>query len=219
MNGISPSSHHGSQLEGPADRSRSQTFGPYLLVERVRGTSEAEVCKALALQRGRFGGVVTVKCFRPELTRAPGFERAFLDGAARAATLDHPNIARVIDFGLIGETFYVVTERLDGWPLRSVMKALGRAHLNLRGSLVAEIAVEIARGLEYAHASGMLHLGLNPGTVTLLRTGGVKIHDFGAVDVGDRPARRLRYFAPEQARGQPVDARADVFALGVLTWE
>jgi serine/threonine-protein kinase len=214
-----------------------QTFGPYLLVERIGAGAAGDLYTAVPSDRRTFGRVVTLERLRPELSASPKQVGAFLAAARAVSLLEHPNIAKVLDYGLVDGTGYVTTEHLEGRDLALVGHALGRARLWLRPLPVAQICVQIARGLEHAHALRdargrphlIVHRNINPSTVILLGTGDVKIVGFdvtGAAGAAGRvpaeregQARRLRYVSPEQVRGEPLDARSDVFSLGVTMWE
>jgi serine/threonine-protein kinase len=214
-----------------------QIFGPYLLVERAGTSATGEVFTAFALDRERFGQVVLVKRVYAELSSSWEFVRAFSAVARLAALLDHPNIVRVIEHGQVKGAYFIATEHLDGHDLGSVLRALRTARRSLRSLPVAQICAQIARGLHAAHTMAdpdgrpcrIVHGSLSPATVVLLRSGGVKIVDFDAVE---RPepsgrvqtqhrnlARRLRYFSPEQVRGEPLEGSSDVFSLGATMWE
>src|SRR5439155_13453985 len=141
----------------------------------------------------------------------------------------HPNILSIFDFGADGGQAFAAMELLDGETLR---ERLARGALPVRKS--TECAIQVARGLAAAHEKGLVHRDLKPDNVFLLRDGQVKILDFGLArqtpsgdaEVTSLPTTdpgtvlgTLGYMAPEQARGQPVDARADLFSFGALLYE
>jgi hypothetical protein len=238
MNGASTRRDYDTRLERPVRGVRlPQTFGPYLLIERIGAGGMADVFRAMAIDPSGRGVQLAVKRMRPELGEAPDFVRMFTDEARITAMLDHPNIVRVFDFGRVDDSYYLAMEHIDGKDLSSVMLALRSAGLSLRAAPVAQICLDVARGLDYAHtlrdanggACEIVHRDINPSNVMLTRAGGVKILDFGVVKASanlgkmqtqyGRIKGKLGYLSPEQARGEPVDARSDIFSLGIMMWE
>lgn len=182
----------------------------------------------------RLGRRVAVKILRPDLARDPSFQARFRREAQSAAALNHPNIVAVYDTGedvLAGEGAdaivvpYIVMEYVDGMTLRQLL-ASGRR-------LLPERALEISGGvlsaLDYAHRHGIVHRDIKPANVMLTRTGDVKVMDFGIAralnDVGNTMTATsavmgtAQYLSPEQARGEVVDARSDLYSAGVLLYE
>jgi serine/threonine protein kinase len=225
-------------LETPVPSVRlPQVFGPYLLVEQIGAGGMAEVFKALVLRGKWRGRALAIKRIRAELSEAPHLVRMLADEARITALLDHPNIVRVFDFGRTAESCYLAMEYLDGKDLASVMSGLRSAALSLRSAPVAEIALQIARGLDYAHMlrdpqgrpCRIVHRDVNPANIMLDRSGHVKILDFGVVKTSaflrkshtreGRIKGKLAYLSPEQARGEQLDGRSDVFSLGIMMWE
>ncbi len=182
----------------------------------------------------RLGRRVAVKILRPDLARDPSFQARFRREAQSAAALNHPNIVAVYDTGedvLAGEGAdaivvpYIVMEYVDGMTLRQLLTS-GRR-------LLPERALEIISGvlsaLDYAHRHGIVHRDIKPANVMLTRTGDVKVMDFGIAralnDVGNTMTATsavmgtAQYLSPEQARGEVVDARSDLYSAGVLLYE
>ncbi len=177
----------------------------------------------------RLGRRVAVKLLRPDLARDPSFHARFRREAQASASLNHPNIVAVYD---TGETDvqgtlvpYIVMEFVDGTTLRDLVKS---GH-----HFQPERALEIAEGtlaaLDYSHRHGIIHRDIKPGNVMLSRTGQVKVMDFGiARAIADSAATMTQtsavlgtaqYLSPEQARGEVVDARSDVYSTGCLLYE
>ncbi|HEY2323278.1 MAG TPA: serine/threonine-protein kinase [Thermoanaerobaculia bacterium] len=155
----------------------------------------------------------------------------FEQEARATAALHHPNIVTIHDFGTSDSTPYLVTELLEGESLADV---LARGPVSVRRCL--SWAVQILRGLAAAHARGIVHRDLKPANIFVLGDGSVKILDFGLAKVAhalstpkDAPTERISeagmvfgtigYMAPEQLRGETVDARSDIFSFGVLMYE
>ena len=181
----------------------------------------------VARRRGPHGfeRLVVIKRLRAELV---GDERAalrLLDEARIAASLYHRNIAQVLDLGLDGGELCLVSEYVPGTDLARLLDATGAA---LPEELALTIVLELARALAYAHGrDGVVHRDVSPPNVLLGDHGEVKLTDFGIARArsrlyttrSDTIKGKLGYMAPEQVRGDPVDARADVFALGVILYE
>jgi tRNA A-37 threonylcarbamoyl transferase component Bud32 len=213
-------------------------LGRYRLGERLGQGGMAEVFRAEvdAPAPGGFGKPLVIKRLRRELARVPEIAAMFAAEARLAQRLHHGGIVQVFDYGVDGEGMpYLVMELVDGVPLDALL-----AHLHASGRRlpVAEallVAHEIAEALAYAHRLagddgaplGLVHRDVTPRNVLLSREGVVKLADFGIARVTRGAAATLPgtvkgsigYLSPEQARGAPLDARTDQFALGVVLWE
>jgi serine/threonine protein kinase len=161
----------------------------------------------------------------------------FCNEARICALLHHPNIVEVYDFGQIGSAYFMAMEYLRGRDLAAVMRALRLRHGAVPPPVAAHVARRIALGLHHAHeatfgdgrAAEIVHRDVTPSNVMLLRTGGVKVLDFGIAKAAEnaRPAvpqktrvkGKLAYLSPEQVRNGELDGRSDVFSLGVVLWE
>ena len=159
------------------------------------------------------GVVVALKVLDPALFSQPNAKLAelFLKNARAAARLRHRNIIRIFDAGEAGGTAFVASELVEGESLRQL--------LDLRPLSIAraiQIFDDVASALAYAHEEGMVHRGVKPPNIIVLRDGMAKIGDFGLGQIG--PAA-LRYMSPEQARGEPLDLRSDLFSLGAVFYE
>jgi serine/threonine protein kinase len=168
------------------------------------------------------GAVVALKRLDPAVLSKSdaNFASRFLKHARSARLLQHRNIARIHDAGEVGGTVYVAMEMLEGQSLRRILEAgpvpIARA---------IQIAHDIACGLAHAHLEGVVHGAIKPSNVIVLRSGVVKITDFGigqleqAAQLSGARAGCLSYMSPEQLRGGPVDHRCDIFSLGALFYE
>jgi eukaryotic-like serine/threonine-protein kinase len=169
--------------------------------------------------------LVAVKVLFPEFARDPSFVERFRREAHNAASLNHPNIVGVYDWGQEHGTYFIVMEYVEGQSLRDIL----RAQRTLPAVQAAAIGAEIADALAFAHAHGVVHRDVKPGNVLITPTGQVKVTDFGISANPTDAAQGLTqtgsvmgtatYFSPEQAQGFPVDGRTDVYALGVVLYE
>ena len=168
---------------------------------------------------------VAVKVLFPEFARDPSFVERFRREAQNAASLNHPNIAAVYDWGQERGTYYIVMEFVEGRSLRDIIRTEGP----LPAAAAARIAGELADALAFAHRNGVVHRDVKPGNVLITASGQVKLTDFGiAANQFDANQGLTQtgsvmgtatYFSPEQAQGHPVDGRSDVYSLGVVLYE
>ena len=167
---------------------------------------------------------VALKVLHKQYNEDEDFVERFKREARSVAQLQHPNIVTVIDRGEEGGRQYIVFEYIDGENLKELVVRKGR--LDVRTAL--EIALEIARGLSFAHEHGLVHRDVKPQNVLLNGDGGAKVTDFGiarSLDVEHSVTQTgtvlgtSNYIAPEQASGQPVDAHTDVYSLGIVLYE
>ncbi|WP_030665796.1 Stk1 family PASTA domain-containing Ser/Thr kinase [Streptomyces cellulosae] len=177
----------------------------------------------------RLGRSVAVKTLRADLARDPSFQARFRREAQSAASLNHPAIVAVYDTGedyIDGVSIpYIVMEYVDGSTLRELLHS-GRKLLPERAM---EMTIGILQGLEYAHRNGIVHRDIKPANVMLTRNGQVKVMDFGiARAMGDSGMTMTQtaavigtaqYLSPEQAKGEQVDARSDLYSTGCLLYE
>ena len=204
-------------------------LGPYEILAHLGSGGMGQVWRA---RDGRLDRDVAVKLLPPSLAGDPERLQRFALEARAAGQLNHPNVLTVYDIGTEGGTTYLVTELLDGETLRERMSA---GALPVRK--IVDIAKQIGLGLSAAHGRGIVHRDLKPENVFVTRDGRVKILDFGLARVtidssaeasaattlqGTTPGMILGtvgYMSPEQVRGQPADARSDLFSFGSVLFE
>ena len=199
-------------------------LGPYEILAPLGAGGMGEVYRA---RDTRLGRDVALKVLPAELANDASRRQRFELEARAVAALNHPNIVAIHDVGADGGVSYIITELVDGGPLRG-------GKLGLRKTL--DIAVQIANGLAAAHAAGITHRDLKPDNILLTRDGRVKILDFGLAKVRAAQTHAgtetvtahtepgvvmgtVGYMSPEQVRGQEADYRSDIFSFGVILYE
>ncbi len=215
-------------------------IGRYELLRQLGRGGMAEVF--LARRRGP-GGVekqLAIKRIRPERTGDPRFVEMFVTEARLSMAMAHRNVVQVFDFGRVGDELFLVMEYVEGVDLGTALRALVDREQAMDPLLAAVIAMEACQALDYAHhlggsepldehraspRDGVVHRDVTPRNILLSVAGEIKLVDFGvATTVTDLGAAgRVRgtpaYMSPEQARGEVVDGRSDVFSLGLVLWE
>lgn len=178
-----------------------------------------------------------IKRLRPERAGSPRAVKMFIDEARITAALNHPHIVQLYDFGEIDGVCFLAMEHLDGVDLRDMLENLRETNCPMPIEAAVAMAHQAARALDYAHRLtsadgsplGIVHRDVSPANIMVLRSGIVKVLDFGVaraargfrthetahVEIKGKPA----YMAPEQLQGETVDGRADVYALGAVLWE
>ncbi|NOJ93543.1 protein kinase [Corallococcus coralloides] len=212
-------------------------FGRYELVSWLGRGGMAETWRAQLVGDAGVTKPVLIKKVLPEYANDEAFISMFISEARISATLSHANVAQVFDFGRVDGEYFLAMEFVDGQPLHRVLKRAlkGGAH-GLPLPVAVFIAMEMCRGLHYAHTRtsssgeplGIVHRDISPDNVLLGYEGQVKIVDFGIAKAqlirGFKTAPgvvkgKYLFFSPEQARGEEVDARTDVWATGVVLYE
>ena len=190
----------------------------YELLEVIGSGGMAVVYKAKCHRLNR---LVAVKVLKSDLAEDADFRRRFRDESQAVAMLSHPNIVSVYDVSR-GETEYIVMELIEGITLKQYMEKRGQ--LNWREGL--HFVTQIMRGLRHAHSRGIVHRDIKPQNIMVLRDGSVKVADFGIACLSDSAETltqealgSVHYISPEQAKGDRIDARSDIYSAGVVLYE
>ncbi|MDT5123871.1 MAG: eukaryotic-like serine/threonine-protein kinase [Acidobacteriota bacterium] len=205
------------------------TLDNYRILEKLGAGGQGEVYKAVDTRLGRS---VVIKVLPPDLTVKEANLKRFEREARLASSLDHPNICTIFDLGETGNVHYIAMQYIAG---RNVRQLVNGRPLELKSAL--SIAVQVADALATAHSKGIIHRDIKAGNVMVTDSGQAKVLDFGLAKLLDEEAARnegihhtelteigvpygtATYAAPEQARGDRVDKRADIFSTGVLLYE
>jgi eukaryotic-like serine/threonine-protein kinase len=175
---------------------------------------------------------VVIKRIRSALADDPSFVQMFIAEARVASKLNHANVVHIFDFDRHEDSYYLAMEYVRGKSLAELHRRARNVNRPFPSVLAAQISLEVARGLAYAHRLtdhgqplGLVHRDVTPHNVLVSFEGAVKLTDFGIAKASNRASTagmlkgKFAYMAPEQARGDPVDARTDLFALGITLWE
>jgi hypothetical protein len=220
----------------PPSVSAGRTFGRYVLIDRLGEGGMAQVFTAVVFGAEGFRRKFVVKRLRPELTSDQAVVSQFIDEANMASHLVHSNIIPVLDFGKVADEYYLATEYILGRDLGRV----ARRSIELDGKplsvgVVLASVHETLKALEYAHTRtgeggrplGIVHRDVSPSNILLSARGEVKLFDFGIVKAAEGRVTKTQhgvvkgnvsFMAPEQARGLEVDARADLFSMGLVIY-
>jgi serine/threonine protein kinase len=210
-------------------------LGKYKLVKLIASGGMAEVYLAKQAGAAGFEKMVCLKRILPHLARDKQFVDMFLNEARLAARLDHPNIVSIFDLGEANGNYFIAMEFIDGPSLRAVAKRASERGEYLPIPEVCKIISMAAGGLEYAHnlpdlngqPLGLVHRDISPDNILVHRNGAAKVVDFGIAKAANSSGAtrtgtlkgKVAYMPPEQLRGEPLDRRTDVFALGVVLYE
>ncbi|MEZ4403879.1 MAG: serine/threonine-protein kinase [Kofleriaceae bacterium] len=209
----------------------------YTMLERLGGGGQAEVFRGVAETMQGFRKTVAIKRVLPSLANNPQFVAMFLDEARLSLFLQHANVAHVFDITRAADDAYLlIMEFVDGCDLKAAIeREAQRGHL-IELRLAVHIIIEACKGLNYAHTLDhpetgeplhIVHRDVSPPNIMLSKNGEVKIVDFGLAKANSQVEQtdqgvvkgKFSYLSPEAAWGLEVDARTDVFALGIILWE
>ena len=213
----------------------NQSFGNYTLIKKLATGGMAEVW--LAKQSGieGFNRHVVVKRILPHLAEDPEFVQMFLNEAKIAARFNHPNIGQIFDLGETGGQYFIAMEFIHGEDLGRVMRRAWSTGQWIARHIALRVMADTCQGLYYAHTRNdeqgrplrVVHRDISPQNILISFDGAVKVVDFGIAKASDQVSNtksgaikgKFAYMAPEQAAGKPLDARSDLFALGLVLYE
>jgi serine/threonine-protein kinase len=212
-----------------------QRLGQYRLVEQLAVGGMAEIYVATTAGVAGFEKRVALKVIHPNYSEDPDFVQMLIDEAKLAVQLQHANIVQTYDLGRVDEQYYIAMELIDGVDLYRLLRRASELDIDFPFEVVAFVGQEVSAGLDYAHKKTdqkgrpleIVHRDVSPQNVLLSRGGEVKIVDFGIAKAAQRNQRtaagvikgKYYYMSPEQAWGDKVDARSDVFSTGILMYE
>ncbi|RMH41301.1 MAG: PEGA domain-containing protein [Deltaproteobacteria bacterium] len=210
-------------------------FGPYRLVHQIAVGGMAEIHLAKTGGIAGFEKYVALKMIHPNFSQDEQFIQMLIDEAKITVQLQHVNIAQTFDLGRVGDTYYITLEYVDGCDLYQLLRRAAERDIDMPMDVAAFIAKEVATGLDYAHRKrdhngrplGIVHRDVSPQNVLLSHAGEVKLVDFGIAKATMRARQtavgvikgKYYYMSPEQAWGDTVDHRSDIFSTGILLYE
>jgi serine/threonine-protein kinase len=213
----------------------SESQQRYRVVEKLESGGMAEVFRAESEGLQGFKKQVAIKRVLPHLSEKKKFISMFLDEARLSAQLSHSNCVQVFDIGVGDNAYFIVMEFVDGANLKTIAESLRKQGRDFPVAAAAFIALEICKGLSYAHelrdSNGVelhiVHRDMSPPNVLVTKYGEIKIVDFGLAKANSQLERsepgiikgKFSYLSPEAAMGQEVDARTDIFAVGIILFE
>jgi serine/threonine-protein kinase len=212
-----------------------ENYGRYQLLKRIATGGMAQIYLARQTGPEGFEKLLVVKRILPHLAENAEFVRMFLDEARIAARLNHPNIVQIFDLGAQDGTYFIAMEYIHGEDVRRVWKHAANRGTQMPIPLVCRVVMDACAGLDYAHKKtdaagkplGIVHRDISPQNILVTFEGGVKVVDFGIAKAADQATvtrsgvlkGKYSYMSPEQANGQRLDFRSDIFALGVVLHE
>ncbi|HLK40028.1 MAG TPA: serine/threonine-protein kinase [Polyangiaceae bacterium] len=213
----------------------SESQQRYRVIEKLESGGMAEVFRAESEGLQGFRKQVAIKRVLPHLSSKKKFISMFLDEARLSAQLSHSNCVQVFDIGVGDNAFFIVMEFVDGANLKSIVEHIKKSGRDFPVEVAVYIALELCKGLAYAHeltdstgaALHIVHRDMSPPNVLVTKHGEIKIVDFGLAKANSQLEKsepgiikgKFSYLSPEAAMGQEVDARTDIFAVGIILWE
>lgn len=204
-------------------------------MEKIAQGGMAEIFKGLAYDTAGIKRTVCIKKILPHIAASPEFIESLIAEAKIAVTLSHGNIAQTYDLGKVGDDYFIVMEYVDGKSLSQIAKRAAAKKERVPLPMVCSVMAEVASGLDYIHrrtdAKGeplhIVHRDMSPQNIICSYSGTIKIIDFGIAIAAGRIAitdtgilkGKFSFMSPEQARGDPLDHRSDIFSLGIVMYE
>src|SRR6478609_2834067 len=219
--------------ESSLDSGLPAQFGRFLLLERIAVGGMAEVFKAKISSSHGFEKVLVIKRILPHLAADEAFVSMFIDEANVTAQLTHQKIVQILDFGDVAGQYFIALELIDGFDALQLLRACAQKRVRIPQHLVAFIIGEVLDALDYAHTArddiedkplNIVHRDVSPSNVFISKRGEVKLGDFGIARAHRRESKteagtfkgKYGYMSPEQVTGKALDARSDLFSVGVV---
>ncbi len=210
-------------------------FGKYQLLDKIAEGGMAELFRAKLTGAQGFEKLIAIKRILPNLSGEENLLAAFIDEAKLAALLHHENIIQIYDFGSMDDQYFIAMEYLFGKDLRAISRTVRKKDQELGLENILYIICRICAGLDYSHnlkdlqgkALNIIHRDINPQNILITYEGQVKIIDFGIAKAASHNTKtrenlikgKLAYMSPEQANGQAIDHRSDIFSTGIILYE
>jgi eukaryotic-like serine/threonine-protein kinase len=218
-----------------ADAAAEEQFGPYLVYERLGVGGMATVHRALERGIEGFERIVALKRLLPHLAADATFIKSFVREAKLASLLNHVNIVQIFELGRVGTQYFISMEHIDGRDVRRILRHARKASGPPPIHVTVGILLQLCDALDYAHHKaddighplGLVHRDVSPSNVLVTTAGQVKVIDFGIAKAQSSQLRtqtgrvkgKIAYMAPEALAGKDLDARSDLFAVGVIAHE
>jgi tetratricopeptide (TPR) repeat protein len=210
-------------------------FGKYLLLEKLAVGGMAQLYRAKITGIQGFEKLIAIKTILSHLTEEKELLSSFIDEAKLAALLHHQNIVQIYDFGTMENSYFIAMEYLFGKDLRYIFSKSQEKNLPLSNEHALYIMTRICSGLDYAHSLkdfqgkplNIIHRDISPQNIIVTYEGEIKIVDFGIAKAASQSTitqfgmikGKIAYMSPEQASGQPIDYRSDIFSTGIILYE
>ena len=214
---------------------KTDELGAYVLIEQIAVGGMAEIYLAKTRGVAGFEKFLCLKVIHPNFADDEQFIEMLIDEAKIAVGLNHVNIAQIFDLGHDAKTYFIAMEYIDGADLFKIMRSLSERDVEVPVDTAVFIAQEICTGLDYAHRKrdesgkplGIIHRDISPQNILISNSGEVKIIDFGIAKAASRSRKtqagvikgKYYYMSPEQAWGDQVDHRSDIFSAGIILYE
>lgn len=210
-------------------------LGNYLILEKIAHGGMAQIYKARTADPNGIERLVVIKRILPHISSHPEYVDMLIDEAKIAVHFTHGNIAQIYDLGKVGDDYFIVMEYVDGKTFGQIVREFNERGERIPIDLIIYCFIELCNGLDYMHRKldssgrplGVIHRDISPQNIIVSYSGTVKIIDFGVAKAEDKLSHtesgvlkgKFAYMSPEQAEGESVDLRSDIFSTGTLLWE
>ncbi|MBI4412111.1 MAG: serine/threonine protein kinase [Deltaproteobacteria bacterium] len=210
-------------------------LGDYLILERIAHGGMAHVYKAKTVDPNGIERLVVIKRILPHISSDPEYVEMLIDEAKIAVNFTHGNIAQIYDLGKVGNDYFIVMEYVDGKTLGQIVREMREREKPIPLEVIAYCLAELCQALDYIHnkrgndgkSLGVVHRDISPQNIIVSYSGTVKLIDFGVAKAHVKESHtesgvlkgKFAYMSPEQAEGESVDRRSDIFSAGTLLWE